>query len=59
LTYTEMLGRRSEILKRNIGTMILKDNKHGLSGQESNFYKMMLKEWHQTELELNSAKKES
>lgn len=57
LTYMDMLGRRSIILKRNIGNLIIKGNKQGLSSQESSFYQNMLKEWHQNENELNSARK--
>nr|WP_270167726.1 hypothetical protein [Paenibacillus sp. SYP-B4298] len=59
LTYNELLGRRNEILKRRIGSMILKHNKHGLSGQERSFYRMMLREWHQTEQELHGSRKDS
>ncbi|WP_028559391.1 hypothetical protein [Paenibacillus pinihumi] len=59
MTYTEMLGRRSTILKRNIGSMIRKQNKCGLSGQESNFYYSLLRELHQTEQELNAVRKDS
>ncbi|MGO4548452.1 hypothetical protein AB4Z29_27050 [Paenibacillus sp. 2TAB23] len=44
-------------MKRNIGNLIVKDNKQGLSTQESNFYQSMLKEWHQNESELNAARK--
>jgi hypothetical protein len=58
LTYNETLGRRSEILKRNLKALILKNNKHGLSEQESNFYQNMLKELHQNEHELNSSRKQ-
>lgn len=54
--YTDMLGRRSTILKRNIDTMIKKNNKQGLSSQESSFYQHMLKELHQNEHELHSAR---
>jgi hypothetical protein len=57
LTHIEMLRRRGEILKRNMGTMILKDNRQGLSGQESYFYQNMLKEFHRNEYELNTIKK--
>lgn len=59
MTYMNMLGRRSIILKRNIGSLIMKDNKQGLSLQESNFYQNMVKEWHQNEIEMNAAKKNS
>jgi len=59
LTYMDMLGRRSIILKRNIGNLIIKDNKQGLSMQENHFYHSMLKEWHQNANELNSARKHS
>lgn len=59
MTYMDMLGRRSIILKRNIGNLIIKDNKQRLSTQESHFYQSMLKEWHQNANELNSARKHS
>lgn len=58
MTYMDMLGRRSIILKRNIGHLIIKDNRQGLSAQESNFYQNMIKEWHQNECELNSVRKQ-
>ncbi|OBZ11348.1 hypothetical protein A7975_20615 [Bacillus sp. FJAT-26390] len=57
MTYMDMLGRRSIILKRNIGNLVIKDNKQGLSAQESNFYHSMIKEWHQNESELNAVRK--
>lgn len=57
MTHIEMLRRRSEILKRNIGSMILKDNKQGLSGQENLFYQGMVKKWHQNEFEIHSISK--
>lgn len=53
-----MLGRRSLILKRHIGKMIMKDNKHGLSMQENQFYQQMIKELYQNESEMNAAKKQ-
>ncbi|MNY80981.1 hypothetical protein D3C86_2223030 [compost metagenome] len=59
LTYIEMMRRRNEILKRNIGSMILKSNKQGLSGQESSFYKNMIKELHQGESEINAFRNQS
>ncbi|NOU93736.1 hypothetical protein GC093_10950 [Paenibacillus sp. LMG 31456] len=57
LTYTQLLGRRSEILKRHMGNMIHKDNQYGLSEQESIFFKGMVKEFHRTKYELNSSKR--
>lgn len=59
MTYIEMMRRRNEILKRNIGSMILKRNKYGLSGQESSFYNHMLKELHQGESEINAYRNQS
>ncbi|MBW7475821.1 hypothetical protein K0T92_13785 [Paenibacillus oenotherae] len=59
MTYIEMMRRRNEILKRNIGSMILKSNKQGLSGQESSFYKNMIKELHQGESEINAYRNQS
>jgi hypothetical protein len=56
LTYKEMLGRRSEILKRNIGSLIIKENQQGLSQQENNFFRSMIKELHQNEYELNACR---
>ncbi|WJH35675.1 hypothetical protein MJA45_25685 [Paenibacillus aurantius] len=52
MTKTEMLGRRSEILKRTIGSLIVKDNQQGLDHQESHFLRNMVKELHQNEHEL-------
>ncbi|NIK78269.1 hypothetical protein FHS15_003407 [Paenibacillus castaneae] len=59
MTYMDLLDRRNNILKRNIGNMVMKDNRRGLSTQESHFYQNMIKEWHQNENELNSARKQS
>ncbi|MFC4775811.1 hypothetical protein ACFO9Q_03335 [Paenibacillus sp. GCM10023252] len=56
MTYTELLGRRSEILKRNIGKMIVQDNQTGLGGQESLFLQRMIRELHQTEHELQASR---
>ncbi|WP_166542077.1 MULTISPECIES: hypothetical protein [Paenibacillus] len=57
MTYAEMLGRRSEILKRTIGEMILKENQKGLGMQESSFLRSMIKELHQNEYELSSGRR--
>jgi hypothetical protein len=54
-----MLGRRSEILKRNIGQLMLKKNRSGLAGQESNLYQSMIKELHQNEHQLNAVRNQS
>ncbi|OMF21173.1 hypothetical protein BK133_28770 [Paenibacillus sp. FSL H8-0548] len=59
MTYMDMLERRSEILKRSIGRMVIKDNRQPLNLQESNYYQSMIKKWHQTENEMNSVKKQS
>ncbi|MDF2958375.1 MAG: hypothetical protein K0S39_110 [Paenibacillus sp.] len=57
MTYSEMLGRRSEILKRHIGSLISKDNQQGLTDYEHNFLKDMVKEFHRNKYELNSSGK--
>ncbi|RJE86973.1 hypothetical protein D3P07_17505 [Paenibacillus sp. 1011MAR3C5] len=56
MTYKEELGRKSELLKRNIYRMILKDNQKGLSVNESNVYQSMLKELHHNESALQTAR---
>ncbi|MFF2888329.1 hypothetical protein [Paenibacillus sp. NPDC057967] len=56
MTYKEVLGRRSELLKRNIYRMILKDNRQGLSVNESNVYQSMLKKLHHNESALQTAR---
>lgn len=53
LSSTVVLERQNEILKRNIETMIKKNNKDGLSRQENSFYHTMVKEWHQNQREMN------
>lgn len=53
LSYKDVLDRRSELLKRSIYSMILKDNRQGLSVNESNVYNSMLKELHLNENALN------
>lgn len=57
LTYNEMLGRRSEMLKRRIRDMIVRKNKNGLNAQEGHFLQHMIKELHQNEHELEAARK--
>jgi hypothetical protein len=53
-----MLGRRSEILKRIIGNLIIKDNQFGLSEQENNCYKDMVKKFHRSNYELHASRKQ-
>jgi len=53
LNSTAVLERQNEILRRNIETMTMKNNKDGLSRQESSFYHTMVKEWHQNQHEIN------
>ncbi|WPP42622.1 hypothetical protein SK066_06690 [Paenibacillus hunanensis] len=50
---TAVLERQNEILRRNIETMIIKNNRDGLSRQENGFYHTMVKEWHQNQYEIN------
>ncbi|WP_426450712.1 hypothetical protein ACP26L_01485 [Paenibacillus sp. S-38] len=57
MTYTELLERRSEILKRHLGSLIHKDNQYGLSEQENCVYKDMVKELYRNKLELNASRK--
>ncbi|UVI30697.1 hypothetical protein [Paenibacillus spongiae] len=59
MTNIEMMQRRNEILKRNIGSLILKDNKHGLNGQENYFYNSLIKELHMSESQLNNIRNRS
>jgi len=56
MTYEQMMGRRNEVLKRNISRYIMKNNRKGLSGQEFGVYKHMLKELHQSEQELKASR---
>ncbi|RUT29804.1 hypothetical protein EJP77_13355 [Paenibacillus zeisoli] len=53
LAYDEVLERRSEMLRRRIGEMIVKENQYGLGNQEGHFLQRMIREWHQTEFEMN------
>jgi len=55
LTRLDTLRRRSEILKRNIDSMIGKENGRGLSAQESRFYRDLIRKWHENEHEIHSA----
>ncbi|MNF08265.1 hypothetical protein D3C80_2086420 [compost metagenome] len=59
MTSEDMLGRRSIILKHSIEKLILKNNRQGLSSQESSYYRSMLKKLHQNENELHAARKHS
>ncbi|MEC0368402.1 hypothetical protein P9847_22245 [Paenibacillus chibensis] len=48
-----VLERRSELLKKNIQQLLIQDNQHGISRQESLFLQQMIKELHQTSHEMN------
>jgi len=54
VTRMDMLKRRSEILKRNIGSMMPKDNGRSLNAQESRFYYQLVRKWHENEHEIHS-----
>ncbi|WP_037290742.1 hypothetical protein [Saccharibacillus sacchari] len=56
--YTEVLERKSEILKKTMENWILKENRDGLNRQEAHIYRNMLKELHQNEQELNTVRGE-
>lgn len=58
VNHTEMLGRRSEILRRIIGNLIIKDNQFGLSEQENNCFKDMVKKFHRSKYELHASRKQ-
>ncbi|OWA33389.1 hypothetical protein B9G55_22215 [Saccharibacillus sp. O16] len=58
MSYTEVLERKSEILKKTMENWILKENRDGLNRQEAHIYRNMLKELHQNEQELNTARGE-
>lgn len=59
MSYMNMMTRRNEILKRNIGSYILKDNKQGLTNQENYFFQNMLRELYQNESEINAGRNQS
>ncbi len=46
-------------MKHRMDDLIKKNNSQGLSAQEKNLYQTIVKEWHQVESEINSARKES
>ena len=56
--YTDVLQRKSEILKKTMENWILKENRDGLNRQEAHIYRNMLKELHQNEQELNTVRGE-
>lgn len=58
LTYTKLLERKGEILKRTVETWIMKENRDGLDRQEAHIYRNMVKELHQNEQELGVARVE-
>ncbi|AWB43797.1 hypothetical protein DCC85_05870 [Paenibacillus sp. CAA11] len=58
MSYTEVLERKAEILKKNVENWILKENCDGLTNQEAYIYRNMLKELHQNEQELHVARVE-
>lgn len=49
-----VLERRSELLKKRIQELIIKDNQYGISRQQNMFLQHMIKELHQTSYELNT-----
>lgn len=51
-----MLERRSEILKKNIHQLLIRDNQVGISNQQNMLMQHMIKELHQTSHEMNSEK---
>ncbi|GGO09485.1 hypothetical protein [Saccharibacillus kuerlensis] len=58
MSYTEVLERKSELLKKTVENWILKENRDGLNRQEAHIYRNMLKELHQNEQELNTVRGE-
>ncbi|WP_419886519.1 hypothetical protein [Paenibacillus sp. B-A-8] len=58
MSYTEMLERKSEILKKTVENWVLKENRDGLNLQEAHIYQNILKEFHQNEHELNGVRDE-
>lgn len=58
MSYTELLERKSEILKKTVENWVLKENRDGLNRQEAHIYRNMLKELHQNEHELNGVRDE-
>ncbi|WP_187644896.1 hypothetical protein [Paenibacillus terrae] len=53
---TEMLERRSEILKRNIHQLLVQENQHGVTRQENYTLHKMIRELHQTSHALNTSR---
>ncbi|MCJ8012015.1 hypothetical protein MUG84_09700 [Paenibacillus sp. KQZ6P-2] len=51
-----VLERRSEMLKKHIQHLLIQDNQHGISRQQSKFLQQMIKELHQTSHEMNGHK---
>ncbi|WP_379152916.1 hypothetical protein [Paenibacillus sp. sgz5001063] len=58
MSYTEVLERKSEILKKTVENWLLKENRDGLNRQEIHIYRNTLKELHQNQHELNGARDE-
>ncbi|MCL6603530.1 MAG: hypothetical protein K6T94_11695 [Paenibacillus sp.] len=58
MSYTELLERKSEILKKTVENWVMKENRDGLNRQEAHIYQNMLKELHQNEHELNGVRDE-
>ncbi|KGE16892.1 hypothetical protein [Paenibacillus wynnii] len=58
MSYTELLERKSEILKKTVENWISRENRDGLNLQEAHIYRNMLKELHQNEHELNGVRDE-
>ena len=58
MSYTELLERRSEILKKTVEHWVMKENRDGLNHQEAHIYRNMLKELHHNEYELNGVRDE-
>ncbi|MDR9852304.1 hypothetical protein RJP21_01665 [Paenibacillus sp. VCA1] len=51
-----VLERRSEMLKKHIQQLLIRDNQQGISRQQNMFLQQMIKELHQTSHELNGSR---
>ncbi|WP_201450737.1 hypothetical protein [Paenibacillus sp. An7] len=52
-----VLERRSELLKKNIEQLLIRENQKGITRQQSMFLQQMIKELHQTSHELNTERR--
>ena len=56
MTQEQLLERKNEMLRRNMQSLIVKQNQRGLSKQDGQFLQQVIREFHQNVHQLNESK---